>query len=74
MYIPDEFDPPVPQKISQLTKRSHGVSSGSIVILDSKTIKIPEFTYDGLGTDTYFWVGLGPQPNSKGTKVPDEYG
>ncbi|XP_076165752.1 protein Skeletor, isoforms B/C-like [Ptiloglossa arizonensis] len=74
VYIPEEFDPPAPQKISQLTKRSHGVSSESIVILDSKTIKIPEFTYDGQGTDTYFWVGLGPQPSSKGIKVPDEYG
>ena len=74
MYIPDEFDPPAPQKISQLTKRSHGVSSGPIVIVDSKTIKIPEFTHEERGTDTYFWVGLGPQPSSKGTKVPDEYG
>ncbi|XP_043510950.1 protein Skeletor, isoforms B/C [Frieseomelitta varia] len=74
VYIPDEFDPPAPQKISQLTKRSHGVSSGPIVIMDSKTIKIPEFTYEERGTDTYFWVGLGPQPSSKGTKVPDEYG
>lgn len=74
MYIPEEFDPPAPQKISQLTKRSHGVSSESIVIIDSKTMKIPQFTYDGQGEDTYFWVGLGPQPSSKGTKVPDEYG
>ncbi|XP_017889760.1 protein Skeletor, isoforms B/C isoform X1 [Ceratina calcarata] len=74
VYIPEEFESPAPQKISQLTKRSHGVSSESVVILDSKTIKIPEFTYDGQGNDTYFWVGLGPQPSSKGVKVPDEYG
>ncbi|XP_029040835.2 protein Skeletor, isoforms B/C [Osmia bicornis bicornis] len=74
VYIPEEFDPPTPQKISQLTKRSHGVSSEAVVIMDSKTIKIPEFKYNGQGTDTYFWVGLGPQPSSKGTKVPDEYG
>ncbi|KAI4491509.1 PREDICTED: protein Skeletor, isoforms B/C [Polistes canadensis] len=74
VYIPEEFDPPAPQKISQLSKRSHDVSSQSIVILDSKTISIPQFTYDGNGNDTFFWVGLGPQPSSKGTKVPDEYG
>ncbi|XP_039278972.1 protein Skeletor, isoforms B/C [Nilaparvata lugens] len=24
--------------------------------------------------NTYFWVGVGPQPSSKGFKVPDEYG
>ncbi|KAL6423014.1 hypothetical protein ACFW04_010477 [Cataglyphis niger] len=74
VYIPEEFDPPAPQKISQLSKRSHNVSSEPIVILDSKTISIPQFIYDGQGADTYFWVGLGPQPSSKGQKVPDEYG
>ncbi|XP_029163998.1 uncharacterized protein LOC114935347 isoform X2 [Nylanderia fulva] len=74
VYIPEEFDPPTPQKISQLSRRSHNVSSGPIVILDSKTISIPQFVYDGQGADTYFWVGLGPQPSSKGQKVPDEYG
>lgn len=72
--LKSSIDPPAPQKISQLSKRSHEVSSESIVIVDSKTIKIPKFTYDGTGTDTYFWVGQGPQPSSKGTKVPDEYG
>ncbi|XP_071557241.1 protein Skeletor, isoforms B/C-like [Temnothorax nylanderi] len=74
VYIPEEFDPPAPQKISQLSKRSHNISSEPIVILDAKTISIPQFTYDGQGADTYFWVGLGPQPSSKGEKVPDEYG
>lgn len=74
MYIPEEFDPPAPQKISQLSKRSHNVSSEPIIILDSKTISVPQFAYDGQGADTYFWIGLGPQPSSKGEKVPDEYG
>lgn len=66
VYVPEEFDPPAPQKISQLSKRSHTVSSEPIVILDSKTISISQFMYDGQGVDTYFWVGLGPQPSSKG--------
>ncbi|XP_026827952.1 uncharacterized protein LOC105278994 isoform X2 [Ooceraea biroi] len=74
VYIPEEFDPPSPQKISELSRRSHNVSSEPIIILDSKTISIPQFTYDGQGVDAYFWVGLGPQPSSKGQKVPDEYG
>ncbi|XP_066581893.1 protein Skeletor, isoforms B/C [Prorops nasuta] len=74
VYIPEEFDPPAPQKIPQLSTRSHGISSDSIIILDAKTISIPQFSYDGTGGDVYFWVGLGPQPSSKGFKVPDEYG
>lgn len=47
MYIPDEFEPPVAQVISQISGRSHGVSSGPVEILDAKTIRIPEFKYNG---------------------------
>uniref|UniRef100_A0A1B6DSH2 DOMON domain-containing protein n=3 Tax=Clastoptera arizonana TaxID=38151 RepID=A0A1B6DSH2_9HEMI len=74
VYIPEEFEPPTVQTIGQLSKKSHGVSSGPIQIIDAKTIIIPNFTYNGAGKDTYFWVGVGPQPSSKGKKVPDEYG
>lgn len=74
MIFPDEFRAPAPATISQLKKYSHGVSSEPIEIIDSKTIKIPNFKYDGEGKDTYFWVGDGPQPSTRGTKVPDEYG
>ena len=43
--------------------------------MDSKSIHLREFTYDGLGGDgVHFWVGHGPQPSSKGIKVPDELG
>lgn len=74
IYIPDEFEPPMAQRISTLLKRSHNVTSSSIEILDSKTIRIPDLTYDGLGRETYFWAGVGPQPSSKGFKIPDEMG
>ena len=74
IYIPEEFDPPAPQRISQLSKSSHNVSSLAIVILDAKTISIPQLTYDGQAEDTYFWVGQGSRPSPKGTKIPDEYG
>ncbi|XP_067006785.2 protein Skeletor, isoforms B/C [Anabrus simplex] len=74
IYIPEEFEPPATQKISQINGHSHNVSSESIEVIDAKTLRIPEFTYDGETKDTYFWVGVGPQPSSKGTKVPDEYG
>ncbi|KAK7791145.1 hypothetical protein R5R35_008577 [Gryllus longicercus] len=74
IYIPEDFEPPATQRISQFSAVAHNVSSESIEIIDAKTLKIPDFRYDGLGKDTYFWVGQGPQPSSKGTKIPDEYG
>lgn len=37
------------QKIGDITTKSHGVSSGQIELLDSKTIKIPMFSYNGAG-------------------------
>ncbi|KAK7603035.1 hypothetical protein V9T40_003034 [Parthenolecanium corni] len=74
VYIPEEFEPPLPQMISEITGRSHGITSGPIEILDAKTLLIPDFTYNGASQDTYFWVGVGPQPSSKGSKVPDERG
>ena len=42
--------------------------------MDAKTIKIPDFTYDGQGGDVYFFAGEGPQPSSKGFIVPDQLG
>lgn len=74
IYIPEDFEPPVPQRGSSFSKKSHGVSSGVIEILDSKTIKIPDLYYDGTGTKTYFLGGVGAQPSAKGTKIPDELG
>jgi hypothetical protein len=74
VYIPEEFDPPSPQRAGSFSKISHNVSSGSIEILDSKTIRIPNFSYDGLGRSVQFWAGVGAQPANKGFKVPDELG
>ncbi|KAF7995188.1 hypothetical protein HCN44_004660 [Aphidius gifuensis] len=69
------FEPPKPQKIGQLSKRGdHRVDSETITIVDSKTIRITGFKFDGRDSNTYFWVGLGPQPSAKGFKVPDEHG
>ena len=33
--------------------------------MDSKTIKLPAFTYDGQGGEVFFFAGEGPQPSSK---------
>lgn len=74
IYVPEEFEPPMPQKAGSFSKRSHDVRSDPIEILDSKTIRIPEFHYDGLGARVHFWTGVGPQPGSKGHKIPDEMG
>uniref|UniRef100_A0A4Y0BHE4 DOMON domain-containing protein n=1 Tax=Anopheles funestus TaxID=62324 RepID=A0A4Y0BHE4_ANOFN len=79
VYIPEDFEPPVPQKAGSLTAIAGGpmVSSDTIDILDSKTIRITDFSYDGkAGTqaEVHFWVGVGPSPSSKGSKVPDEMG
>lgn len=73
IYIPEEFEPPTAQKISQILGRANGVTSGDVEILDAKTIKINSFKYDGKAK-AHFWVGVGPQPASKGFLVPDEYG
>lgn len=75
IYIPEEFEPPMPQKAGSFSRRARGaVSSDPIEILDSKTIRIPEFHYDGSGVRVHFWTGVGPQPSSKGRKIPDEMG
>lgn len=74
IYIPEEFEPPMAQRAGSFSKLKHNVSSDSIEILDSKTILIPNLTYDGLGKRTYFWAGVGAQPISKGFKIPDELG
>ena len=46
-----------------------------VEVLDSKTIMLKEFYYDGKGgKGVHFTVGRGPQPSSKGTVVPNELG
>ena len=50
--IPEGFKLPSEQKLNQLSKRSNGVSSSVVVIKDSKTIFLPNFSYDGLGNGT----------------------
>lgn len=74
VYIPEAFEPPRSQRGGSFSRQSHGVNSGAIEVLDSKTIRIPEFYYDGTGSNAYFLAGVGAQPSSKGTKIPDELG
>lgn len=53
----------------------HHSVSGSVYAVNSTTLFIKDFTYDGLGKDTYFWggsTGTGPSPN--GFIIPDQHG
>ncbi|CAG0919956.1 unnamed protein product [Notodromas monacha] len=74
VYIPEGFEPPGAQVLSELSRRSNGVRSGPIEIRDSKTIAVPDFHYDGQADDAVFLVGKGPQPHRGGSRVPDENG
>ena len=42
--------------------------------MDQYTILLTDFTYDGNGRDTFFFVGSSNQPSRKGDIVPNEYG
>uniref|UniRef100_T1ISN0 DOMON domain-containing protein n=1 Tax=Strigamia maritima TaxID=126957 RepID=T1ISN0_STRMM len=72
--FPEDFEPPGRRLLSEFTRNSNGVKSDPILAVDSKTLIFTNFNYDGLSQDAYFWVGAGPVPNSKGTKIPDENG
>ncbi|XP_050309804.1 protein Skeletor, isoforms B/C isoform X2 [Anthonomus grandis grandis] len=74
IYIPEEFEPPMVQRVPQLTGKLNGISTIAVEILDAKQIKLIGFSYSNKVSKAYFWVGVGAQPVSKGTQVPDEYG
>ena len=44
---------------------TNSINSDKVVVMDSKTVKIPAFTYDGKGGEVYFFAGEGPQPSSR---------
>lgn len=74
VYIPEGFEPPQTIILNKLSSKTGEVRSGAVTIADSKTIIIDKLSYDGTGNDVYFWVGVGPQPHSKGIRIPDEHG
>jgi len=74
IYIPEGFEPPGYQALTDMGGKSNGVRSLPVIVMDSKSVKLPGFHYDGLGGDVYFFAGEGPQPSSKGYIIPDELG
>jgi len=62
------------KKLGSLKQLEHGVS-GDIYAVDSRTIHIRNFNYDGQGPDAYFFVGSGTQVYGQDKRqVPDENG
>lgn len=74
IIIPEGFEPPTAQKISEFSRLAHNVKSETVTLINSRSIGIQQLHYDGLGPNTYFFAGIGPQPNPSGTRVPDETG
>lgn len=74
VFIPSDLKVPKLQVLPEFSRLAHGLRSGNISILDSKTIYIPNLHYDGGGPDAYFWVGNGSEPSHFGIKVPNEMG
>lgn len=74
IVIPEGFEPPSPKKISEFSRQAHGVKSDTVTLIDSRSIGIQQLYYDGEGKNVFFFVGIGPQPSSTGTRVPDETG
>lgn len=57
--VPKEGDAAPVSIPAGFVKLAHKVSSGEIIIKNTRTILIKSFSYDGAGPDAYFWVGKG---------------
>ncbi|XP_053947479.1 protein Skeletor, isoforms D/E isoform X1 [Anastrepha ludens] len=61
-------------KIGALTRLHHGVS-GDVYAVDSRTLFIKNFNYDGEAPAAYFYVGNTPKPSNDGAqRLRDERG
>ncbi|XP_021944452.1 protein Skeletor, isoforms B/C isoform X3 [Folsomia candida] len=72
--IPKNLKVPQRKVLPEFKRLAHGVRSGNITILDSRTFYIPNLYYDGAGPDAFFWVGTGTEPHTGGRKIPNEKG
>lgn len=74
VFVSSNQETPKTRMLPEFRRLAHGLRSGNITILDSKTFYIPNLHYDGAGPDAYFWVGNGSEPSTLGIKVPNEMG
>ncbi|XP_055339701.1 protein Skeletor, isoforms B/C-like [Paramacrobiotus metropolitanus] len=61
------------RKVGSFQQKSHQVR-GDVFAVNSTTFLLKNFMYDGLGRDTYFFVGTSTEPSERGTLVPNERG
>lgn len=59
--------------LGKLNSYHHQVSA-DVFALDEYTLLLTGFTYDGTGTDTFFWAGASTRPGPQGFIVPNEHG
>lgn len=59
--------------LGKLNSYHHQVSA-DVFAIDEYTLLLAGFTYDGTGTDTFFWAGASIRPGPQGFIIPNEYG
>lgn len=75
IHISRQLVIPRPLEIGPLSELAHGLKSGPITIVDAQTFLVPDFHYDGLGPDAYFWLTRGAHGlASNGLRLKDENG
>lgn len=59
--------------VANFENRFHGIR-GEVYAVDSRTLFIKDFAYDGQGPDAYFYAGESGEPSSKGYLIANEKG
>jgi len=59
--------------VGNFNNRFHGIS-GEVYAVDSRTVFIKGFTYDGQGPAAYFYAGKTSKPSSAGFQIANEKG
>lgn len=66
---------PRPLEIDPLSQLAHGVRSGPITIVDAQTFLVPDFHYDGLRPEAFFWLSRGSLGlSASGLRLKEENG
>ncbi len=61
------------QPVGSFQDRFHGVR-GEVFAVDSRTLYVRGFAYDGQGPDAYFYAGSSGRPSGSGFQIPNEKG
>nr|XP_045605289.1 protein Skeletor, isoforms B/C-like isoform X2 [Procambarus clarkii] len=60
-------------RMGPLSQLNHGVK-GEVYAVDSRTLHLRGFYYDGQAPDAFFYAGSTPRPSDAGFIIPDEKG